>query len=90
MKILLDENFPWSAADVIASAGHEAVSFSDVCEFGADDETVFDQAQELGAVILTSDRDFYHTMPLVHPEHCGIIVVALRQPNRKAILMRLK
>lgn len=48
MKILLDENFPRSAADVIASAGHEAVSFSDVCEFGADDETVFDQAQELG------------------------------------------
>ena len=90
MKILLDENFPRSAADVIALAGHEALFFSDVCEFGADDETVFDQAQELGAVILTSDRDFYHTMPLVHPEHCGIIVVALRQPNRKAILMRLK
>ena len=90
MKILLDENFPRSAAEVIASAGHEAVSFPDVCEFGSDDETVFNRAQELGAVILTSDRDFYHTMPLVHPEHCGIIVVALRQPNRKAILMRLK
>ena len=71
MKILLDENFPRSAADVIASAGHESVSFPDVCEFGADDETVFNRAQELGAVILTSDRDFYHTMPLVHPEHCG-------------------
>ena len=90
MKILLDENFPRSAADVITSAGHEAVSFSDVCEFGADDETVFNRAQELGAVILTSDRDFYHTVPLMHPEHCGIIVVALRRPNRKAILMRLQ
>ena len=90
MKILLDENFPRSAADVIVAAGHEVVAFSDACEFGTDDETVFQQAQELGAVILTSDRDFYHTMPLVHPEHCGIIVVALRQPNRRAILMRLQ
>lgn len=90
MKILLDENFPKSAADVIAAAGHEVFSFADVCEFGADDEVVFDRAQKLGAVILTSDRDFYHTVPLIHPEHCGIIVVALRQPNRKAILTRLQ
>ena len=90
MRILLDENFPKSAADVIAAAGHEVLSFADVCEFGADDEEVFVRAQKLGAVILTSDRDFYHTVPLIHPEHCGIIVVALRQPNRKAILTRLQ
>ena len=90
MRILLDENFPKSAVDVIAAAGHEVISFADVCEFGADDEEVFGRAQKLGAVILTSDRDFYHTVPLIHPEHCGIIVVALRQPNRKAILTRLQ
>ena len=90
MKILLDENFPKSAVDVIEAAGHEAVLFSDVCEFGMDDEKVFGCAQNLGAVVLTSDRDFYHTVPLVHPEHCGIIVVALRQPNRQAILTRLQ
>ena len=42
MKILLDENFPKSAVDVIEAAGHEAVQFSDVCEFGMDDEAVFD------------------------------------------------
>ena len=90
MRILLDENFPKSAADVITAAGHEVISFAAVCEFGVDDEEVFVRAQKLGAVILTSDRDFYHTVPLVHPEHCGIIVVALRQPNRRAILTRLE
>ena len=90
MKILLDENFPKSAAEVIESAGHEVVLFSDVCDFGANDENVFSVAQRIGALILTSDRDFYHTMPLIHPTHCGIIVVALRQPNRTAILMRVK
>ena len=90
MKVLLDENFPKSAADIISDAGHEVISFADACEFGADDEEVFARAQKLGAVILTSDRDFYHTVPLIHPEHCGIIVVALRQSNRRAILMRLE
>ena len=49
MKILLDENFPKSAADVIAAAGHEVIPFADVCEFGADDEEVFGRAQNLGA-----------------------------------------
>ena len=90
MKILLDENFPRSAADVIVAAGHVVIPFADVCEFGADDEEVFDRAQKLGAAILTSDRDFYHTVPLVHPEHCGIVVVALRRPNRQSIQTRLK
>ena len=90
MKFLLDENFPRSAAGLIVSCGHEAISFEDVCDFGADDESVFAVAQRLGATIITSDRDFYHTMPLLHPLHAGIVVIALRQPNRVAIHARLK
>ena len=90
MKFLLDENFPRSAAEVIAECGHTAIPFEEVCSFGDDDESVFAAAQRLGATILTSDRDFYHTMPLLHPSHSGIVVVALRQPNRAAIHSRLR
>ena len=90
MKFLLDENFPLSVAGIVEDAGHEVLDFSSVCDFGANDEAVFAEAQKLGAVILTSDRDFYHTIPLLHPNHHGIIVVALRQPNRTAISTRLK
>ena len=89
MKFLLDENFPRSSVGLIAECGHEAILFDDVCEFGNDDETVFATAQRLGATILTSDRDFYHTVPLLHPTHAGIVVVALRQPNRAAMHARL-
>lgn len=89
MKFLLDENFPLSAASAITSCGHEAIPFAEACSFGANDETVFAAAQKLGATILTSDRDFYHTIPLLHPTHAGIVVVALRQPNRAAIQARL-
>ena len=90
MKFLLDENFPRSAADLIEECGHEAIRFDDVCNFGDDDNTVFATAQRLGATILTSDRDFYHTVPLLYPHHAGIVVVALRQPNRIARQSRLK
>ncbi len=90
MNVLLDENFLASAVSVIENAGHSALAFADVCDFGADDETVFAAAQSSDALILTSDRDFYHTMPLRHPHHAGIVVVALRQPNRAAILTRLE
>jgi predicted nuclease of predicted toxin-antitoxin system len=90
MKFLLDENFPRSSATLIESCGHEVVLFNTVCNFGDNDETVFAVAQRLDATILTSDRDFYHTMPLLHPSHAGIVVVALRQPNRAAIHARLK
>ncbi len=84
MNVLLDENFPASAASVVETAGHSPISFSEACEFGADDETVFAAAQSSDALILTSDRDFYHTMPLRHPHHDGIVVVALRQPSSSA------
>ena len=90
MNVLLDENFPASAASVVEAAGHSPISFAEVCEFGADDEAVFETAQSSNALILTSDRDFYHTIPLRHPHHAGIVVVALRQPNRAAILTRLE
>ena len=90
MKFLLDENFPRSSVDLIAECGHEAILFDEVCEFGNDDEAVFAAAQRLGATILTSDRDFYHTVPLLHPVHAGIVVVALRQPSRAAIHARLR
>jgi hypothetical protein len=41
-------------------------------------------------VLLTTDRDFYHTVPLRYNEHFGVIIVSLKQPNREAILARLR
>lgn len=89
MTFLLDENFPLSAGKFLCDNGYVAHSVADTCGVGADDETVFAEAQRLNAVLLTSDRDFYHTIPLIHPRHNGIFVIALRQPSRSAIIARL-
>jgi hypothetical protein len=35
-------------------------------------------------------RDFFHTLHHQHPRHAGVVVIALKKPNRAAILARLE
>lgn len=90
MKFLLDENFPKAAVDFLRSLGHEAFDFRGTDEEGLDDDAVFKKAQQIGAILLTTDRDFFHTVPHLYETHRGVVVIALRQPNRVAILSRLE
>jgi predicted nuclease of predicted toxin-antitoxin system len=78
MKFLLDENFPKAATAILTASGHEVSDFRGTAEEGMGDSEVFQKAQGLGAILLTTDRDFFHTIPL------------LRQPNRAGILSRLE
>ena len=90
MTFFLDENFPRSAAALLLRHGHEVVDSRDVCDSGTGDDVLFSKAQDLEAVFLTTDRDFFHTVPHQWKVHAGVIVIALRQPSRSAILSRLE
>lgn len=90
MNFLLDENFPKSAGEFLLEKGHHVIDIRGTSLQGIDDRELFALAQRNQAVLLTTDRDFYHTVPLSYPHHFGVIVVALRQPNRQAILSRLE
>ena len=89
MKFFLDESFPKSIGSLLASRGHEVFDVRELGRTGTDDHTIFLMAQECKATLLTTDRDFYHTVPHLYSHHCGIIVVSLRQPNRQNIQDRL-
>jgi predicted nuclease of predicted toxin-antitoxin system len=89
MNFLLDENFPKSAEKLLLDLGHEVIDIRGTELQGSDDFVLFRLAQQNQAILLTTDRDFYHTVPLIYEEHCGVIVIALKQPNRAAILSRL-
>jgi predicted nuclease of predicted toxin-antitoxin system len=89
MKFFLDENFPKTAAGLLVSMGHEVLDIRGHTRGGAEDKRIFEMAQAQNAVFLTTNRDFFHTIPHLYPNHCGIVVIALRQPNRKAITYRL-
>ena len=90
MRFFLDENFPRTASSVLLDHGHEVVDIRGTKNEGADDAVIFDMAQEQQAVFLTTDRDFFHTIPHLYKHHFGIVVIALRQPNRQNILGKLQ
>jgi predicted nuclease of predicted toxin-antitoxin system len=90
MNFLLDENFPKSAEKLLVDLGYHVIDIRGTDRQGVDDFQLFEIAQQHEAVLLTTDRDFYHTVPLAHAEHFGVIVIALKQPNREAILSRLR
>ena len=90
MKFLLDENFPNASIALLESAGHQVFDFRGTGDRGIEDSEVFRKAQNHAAILLTTDRDFFHTVPHQFDAHSGVIVIALRQPNRSAILTRLE
>jgi predicted nuclease of predicted toxin-antitoxin system len=75
---------------MLISLKHEVWDIRGTKDEGVDDKVIFDMAQKRQAIFLTTDRDFYHTVPHLYDHHFGVVVIALRQPNRQNILSRLE
>ncbi len=89
MTFLFDENFPKSARQFLEERSHAVLDFRVDGVVGANDLEVVRFASQHGAIILTTDRDFFHTLGRQHPDHPAIIVIALKKPTRSLILARL-
>lgn len=89
MNFLLDENFPRPALTQLQQAGHTATHALELFPPGTADDRLFAHAQQKRAILLTTDKDFFHTVPLAFAQHHGAIVIALRRPNREDLLHRL-
>ena len=90
MNFWLDENFPIAASAVLERAGHQVFDFRRVGVIGSPDEGIMEMALAKKAAILSTDRDFFHTLGRRYPDHHGIVVIALRQPTRHGIIGRLE
>lgn len=89
MNFLLDENFPRPALVQLQLAGHTATHVLDSFPPGTADDRLFAHAQQVRAVFVTTDKDFFHTIPLAFAQHQGAIVITLHRPNRTDLLRRL-
>jgi predicted nuclease of predicted toxin-antitoxin system len=89
MTFLLDENFPKRAVPLLEAAGHSCLDARVLAPEGSADDALFRLAQDRQAVFLTTDKDFFHTVPTHFATHHGAVVIALSQPNGAAILARL-
>lgn len=89
MKFFLDENFPKAANGFLTECGHEVVDIRGSVDEGSEDPYIFEMAQRYKAVFLTTDKDFFHTVPHLYDHHYGVVIITLHQPNRKGILNKL-
>lgn len=89
MKFFLDENFPRPALTQLQATGNSATHALEVFPPGTADDHLFAHAQKVQAVFVTTDKDFFHTVPLAFEQHHGAIVITLRRPNREELLRRL-
>ncbi len=90
MRFFLDENFPKSASENLVALGHQVFDLRGTSREGCADQDIFAEAQDHSAIFLTTDRDFFHTIPHLFEHHAGVVVIALRQPNREGILAKLE
>jgi predicted nuclease of predicted toxin-antitoxin system len=89
MIFFLDENIPKTAGNYLLSLGHQVLDIRNTVDEGIPDTKIFKLAQNNQAIFLTTDKDFFHTIPHIFESHHGVIVIALRQPNRNAIIEKL-
>ena len=91
MLFFLDENFPLSAIGELSEGGHEVVRALAFFPQGASDEALFEKANELCAVLLTTDKDFFHTVPFLYPERkIAVVAITLAQPTGETMMLRLR
>lgn len=90
MKFYFDENFPRAACQLLEQFGHEWLDHRDSQFKGSSDADLMSEVRRNGAILLTTDRDFYHTWGFHLSADIGIVVIALKQPNRAAIVSRLE
>ena len=69
MKFFLDENFPKSSEVILNEFGHKVFDIRGTSSEGLSDLEIFKLAQEKNAVFLTTDKDFFNTIPFQFEEH---------------------
>jgi len=84
VKFKLDENLPTGLA--------LSVDFDTVMDeglAGENDETVWAAAQAEGRILVTQDLDFSDLRKFAPGSHCGIVLLRLNSPSRRALTERL-
>jgi predicted nuclease of predicted toxin-antitoxin system len=86
MKVFVDENIPLTSVLELRRVGHDVLDIRGTNDEGISDELLLKRACEEGRLLITTDRDF---ASFRDREHYGILIIALRKPNRQKINKRV-
>ena len=73
MRFLIDENLPFSLAQMLEEAGHDVADVVTAQLRGEDDEVIWKYAGRGHRVLIPRDLDF--PMPDLHPRPAGLVLI---------------
>lgn len=86
MKICVDENIPLETVDELRRRGHDVMDIRGTPREGMPDSELWKRVREQQRLLITTDKGF----ALQRDEaHFGILIIRLRQPNRRKIHERV-
>lgn len=86
MRILVDENIPKISVLELRAMGHEVLDIRGTERQGMFDDELWPFAQSERRMLITTDKGFSEHRD---DQHCGILIVRLRQPNEQRIHTRI-
>ena len=86
MDILVDENIPLASVEQLQQMGHNVLDIRGTSDEGMPDELLWSKASQEKRLLITTDRGFAHYRDM---KHYGLLIVALRKPNRLEINERI-
>lgn len=89
-KIKVDENLPGEAAELLAGAGHDAVTVSDQRMVGEPDANIANVSLREGRAIMTLDLGFADIRAYPPSNYAGIIVLRLARLDKSRVLSVLQ
>ena len=85
MRFIVDAQLPPALANFLISAGHQADHVVDLGLASASDSTIWQQARERNAVIITKDEDFL-SLRALRSDGPAIVWVRIGNTTRNALL----
>jgi len=82
MKILVDENIPLTTVQALRDQGHDVLDIRGTKNEGIKNSSLWKLTQNEHRLFITTDKGFTEYRDT---EHFGILIIRLRQPNRKKI-----
>ncbi|MDX2153634.1 MAG: DUF5615 family PIN-like protein [Bryobacteraceae bacterium] len=83
MNVLVDENIPHMTVDHLRESGHDVKDIRGTADQGLEDSDLWTLAMTEGRLLISTDKGFTEYRAV--EGHNGILVVRLRQPNRRKI-----
>ncbi|NOT02850.1 MAG: DUF5615 family PIN-like protein [Phycisphaerales bacterium] len=86
MRFLVDNSLSPRMAEELIRAGHEAVHVRDLNMASADDDDIFDMAQDKKCILLSEDTDFGTLLATRHTMRPSVVLFRCQRKSVEALV----